>query len=68
MNYLLKMPDNKYLCFNHSIIAVAEGIPLEIEDMQGHWGVCCEWCKHGVPNFHGDPINLKIGPHLKTVK
>ena len=58
--YLLRMPDGKYLCFNHSIIAVGEGIPLQIENMQGHWGVECEWCKTGVPDFHGPPINVVV--------
>ena len=67
MPYLLKTCDGQYLCFNHSIIAVGEGIPLEIEDVTGHWGVACEWCKHGIPNFHGDPINMEMGS-LKLVK
>jgi len=50
--HLLKMPDeNKYLCFNHSIIAVGQGIKLEIVDVQGIWGIKCEWCEKGVPDF-----------------
>ena len=51
MPYLLKTPDEKYLCFNHAIIAVGQGIHLEIENIQAHWGVYCEWCKNGVPDF-----------------
>ena len=63
MPYLLETPEKKFLYFNHGIIAVGQGIQLEIVNVQGMWGAHCDWCRTGVPNFGGEPINI-VGPEI----